>query len=369
MHSTAIVAGLHLRWDGVWQRPHHILSRLARRVPVIVIEEPFVIPGEDRDEIRRYDDVTVVRPVRAPLADGPYVDGRAIATARSLLGGADPIVWLYQPLMLALGDAFAGAPIVYDCMDDLASFAFAPARMPECEAALLRRAELVFCGGRTLFERLRGRGRNVKLYPSGVEFERFAAARRVEPHRLARALAQPRYGYVGVIDERLDYELIGALSRAPEKPNVIMVGPVMKIDCAVLPRRPNVHFTGKLPYGVLPSILSGFDVALMPFALNDSTRAISPAKTLEYLAAGIPVVSTPIPDVLAAYREVVTIAEARDFVPACAVALRDRSAVARGVEIARAHDWDAIVGRMWADVVQFCAAASRSAAIRDLSDG
>jgi glycosyltransferase involved in cell wall biosynthesis len=325
---------------------------LAERVRVIVIEEPFVIEGDERDEIFEDGGVTVVRPVRTPLPNGPYVDERAIDTAHSLLGGIRPLVWLYQPLMLPLAHAFPGS-LVYDCMDDLASFAFAPLQMREFEQHVLRRAKLVFCGGRTLFEKRRQFGDKVKLFPSGVEFERFVAARKLKPHAAIEAMPRPRWGYAGVIDERLDYPLLDELASSPANPQIFMIGPVAKIDSALLPRRANVHFTGKLPYAALPSVLAGLDVALMPFAQNDSTRAISPTKTLEYLAAGLPVVSTPIPDVAADYSDVVTVAADDAFVHA--VCHPERSAEGaksrdRGIELARQNSWDNILAKMWAEL-------------------
>ncbi len=252
-------------------------------------------------------------------------------------------------MMLALADAFPGAPLVYDCMDDLASFAFAPAGMREREQALMQRAGVVFCGGRTLYERRRERARNVQLFASGVEFERFSEAREIAPHPVTAAVPSPRYGYVGVVDERLDLALIESLAGDPSEPNVFLIGPVVKIDPAVLPRRKNVHFTGFMPYASLPSILAGLDIALMPFAHNESTRSISPTKTLEYLAAGIPVVSTGIADVVRDYEGIVAIGEGADFVRACTLA-RDPARIGRGVERAREHGWDAIAESMWREV-------------------
>lgn len=342
--NLTIVAGLHVRWDGVWQRPHHVLSRLSQRVPVIAIEEPFWIEGrEETEEIRREGALTLVRPIRRFGA--PKLDARTIARAGSLLDGSKPLVWLYQPLMLELADAM-GCPVVYDCMDDLAAFAFAPPEMQDCEAALLERATRVFCGGRTMYESRKRYGEKVILLASGVEFEFFASAQRLAPNPLVEVLPHPRWGYIGVIDERLDYQLLDALAAAPQKPSIVMVGPLAKVDAAILPRQPNVHFTGQLPYATLPSVLAGLDVALMPFALNASTRSISPTKTLEYLAAGVAVVSTPISDVVADYGDVVSIAENARFVEACA---RARPAIA-GPRVAREHGWDAVVARMWEEI-------------------
>jgi glycosyltransferase involved in cell wall biosynthesis len=347
----AIVAGLHLRWDGVWQRPHHVLTRLAQRVPVVVVEEPFAAPS-DRDDVRRDRGVTVIRPLRRRGWSLPLVDDAAIATARGCVGaGVEPVgVWLYTPMMLELADAFAAAPLVFDCMDELAAFAGAPAGVAQRDRALVERADLVFAGGFSLYERRKSAGPKVRCYPSGVEFERFATD--VAPHPLPAELRSPVFGYVGVIDERIDMDLIAGLSEAFPDGNVVLVGPVVKIDPATLPRRPNVHFTGIVPYAALPSFLGGIDVAIMPFARNAATENISPTKTLEYFAARRPVVSTPIADVVREYADIVFLADgAAAFIAAAGAALRpDPARIARGQAAARAQRWDAIADRMWHDL-------------------
>jgi UDP-galactopyranose mutase len=258
-------------------------------------------------------------------------------------------VWLYTPLMSSLADAFPDASVVYDCMDELAAFDFAPAGMRERERELAKRATLIFCGGSSLFEARRALGSKVRLFPSGVEFDHFAAA--AQPHPLFAGLAAPVFGYVGVIDERIDIATIVAL--AERDASVLLVGPVAKIDPATLPRRSNVHFTGRMPYADLPALLAGIDVAIMPFAANRATQFISPTKTPEYLAARKPVVSTPVPDVVSAYGDVVTIAAgARAFADACmaVAATPDPERIARGVERARNAGWDGLVTRMWNDL-------------------
>lgn len=342
----AFVAGLHLRWDGVWQRPHHLLTRLARHVPVIVIEEPHGAV-EDRDEVRRYGDLTVIRPLRRRGWGEPLVDAQALATARDSAAGRSCGAWLYTPMMSDIIGAFAASPVVYDAMDDLANFDFAPRGMREREATLLERADIVFAGGRTLYENRRSYGAKVHCHPSGVEYERFAAD--VGPHPLAAMLAGPVFAYVGVIDERLDYGLIAALADAFPQANVLLAGPVVKVDPALLPQRPNVHYTGRLPYGSLPSLLAGVDVALMPFAINRATASISPTKTLEYFAARKPVVSTPVADVVAAYGQIVYVAEGVPaFVAAVRMALHaPAERIERGAAVAAAENWDAIFARMW----------------------
>jgi UDP-galactopyranose mutase len=345
----AIVAGLHLRWDGTWQRPHHVLSRLAARVPVVVIEEPFAA-NEDRDDVRRFGNLTVVRPLRRRGWSLPLVDDGAIATAQELVGAGPAGVWLYTPMMLELADAFEAEPLVFDCMDELAAFDFAPAGIAERDHLLLARADVVFTGGRSLYERRKAAGAKVKCYPSGVEIDRFSAD--VTPHPLPAALERPVFGYVGVIDERIDLALVTALADAFPHGNVVMVGPPAKIDAALLPRRTNIHFTGAVPYAALPSFLHGFDVAIMPFARNRATKNISPTKTLEYFAARRPVLTTRIHDVVADYGEIVFSAdEPAAFVGAARAALAaDPARIARGLAVAREHTWDALVDRMWADL-------------------
>lgn len=343
------VAGLHLRWDGVWQRPHHLLTRLARRVPVIVVEEPFGA-SDDRDEVRTFGDLTVVRPLRKRGWGEPLVDARAIATAREVVAGRTSGVWLYTPMMADLIAAFAATPVVYDAMDDLANFDFAPAGMREREAALLARADVVFAGGRTLYENRRSAGAKVHCHPSGVDVEHFAAV--TGPHPVPAMLRGPVFAYVGVIDERLDYALIAALADAFPDAHVLLAGPVVKVDARLLPQRANVHFTGRLPYDALPSLLAGVDVALMPFAINRATASISPTKTLEYFAARRPVVSTPIADVVAAYGKIVYVADGTDaFVAAVRAALHaPAERIERGLAAAHAQTWDAIFARMWGEL-------------------
>jgi UDP-galactopyranose mutase len=350
MTFDCIIVGSHLRFDGVWQRPQHIVTRLAQRVPVLFVEEPFAAATDgDEPEPAGWPGVEVLRPRRRGAGD-ERIDARTVAAARTWVGDRRPLVWLYTPMMSALADAFPAAPVVYDCMDDLAAFAFAPPAMRERERALLARADLIFAGGGSLYEKRRALGAKVRRYPSGVEFEHFAAARSLPPHPLFANLPHPICGYAGAIDERIDFEAVEALADLDAQ--VALIGPVVKIDPRTLPRRTNVHFTGQLPYADLPALLAGIDVALMPFALNEATASISPTKTPEYLAAGKPVVSTPIADVVADYGDVVTIAaDPAAFARAClAAAAPDPARTERGSERARNAGWDALVTRMWKDI-------------------
>jgi UDP-galactopyranose mutase len=344
----AILVASHLRYDGVWQRPQQLMTRFAREVPVLFIEEQFP-SHEDRNEFTQHGNVTVLRPLRR-RADYTQLDEATIAIARLWLAGRQPLVWLYTPMLLGLADAFPDAPLVYDCMDELAAFRYAPPRMREREAELLDRAGLVFTGGRSLYGRRRRIGEKVRLYPSGVEFEHFARARSIDPHPLYRRIVGPVYGYFGVIDERIDYGILDALARSGA--SIVMVGPFAKIDPATLPRSTSVHFTGQVPYAELPSHLAGFDVAIMPFARNEATAFISPTKTPEYLAGGKPVVSTSIADVVAGYGEVVRFADdPASFVATCEAAARpDPARITRGIALSRAAGWDVIYVNMLRDM-------------------
>jgi len=342
----AFVVGLHLRWDGVWQRPQQIVSRLAKRVPVVVIEEPLWAP-EDRDVVMTDGNVRIVRPLRKRGWSAPLVDAQAIATARELTGPGACGVWLYTPMMLELADAFAADPLVFDCMDELAAFDFAPAGIAERDAALVARADRVFAGGKSIFAHRAAAGSKVICEPSGVEVERFGAD--VAPHPLVAELLGPVFTYTGVIDERIDFDLINALADEVPNANVVLVGPVVKIDPAVLPRRTNVHFTGGQPYASLPGFLAGTDVAIMPFAINRATANISPTKTLEYFAASRSVATTPIRDVMDEFGEIVYAGTGpQAFVEAARAALdAPPERIAAGRAAASARTWDAIVARMW----------------------
>ncbi len=352
-NTDVIVSGLHLRWDGVRQRPNHVLSRLAGRAPVIVLEEPKACDdgiADDEHVVTDYE-VSVVTPRRANASDA--IDGRAIDTIRAFVGGRRPLVWMYTPMMAALADAFPQAPVVFDKMDELAAFAHADPRMAERESYLLARADVTFAGGRSLYETVRHRTGSARCYPSGVDAPHFAAAKTIAAHPAVRALtSKPVLGYVGVVDERLDLELIAHVADAQPLSTVLMIGPVVKIPEQSLPRRPNIVYYGNASYDDLPALLAGIDVALMPFALNRHTQNISPTKTLEYLAAGKPVVSTAVADVVRDYGDVVAIATDRDAFVRAIVAARkpDPERDARTRQKVDGQSWDAIVKAMCDDL-------------------
>jgi glycosyltransferase involved in cell wall biosynthesis len=277
--------------------------------------------------------------------DDPRAAAYGSAVVNLLGRGGDRTVWLYTPMALPLVAPLGPETLVYDVMDDLASFKWAPAELGLRHRRALREADVVFTGGRSLHRGVvQVRPRGTHLFPSGVEPEHFVPAR-----ALRRPRAVPVAGYVGVIDERLDLGLIADVAVALPDWEVRIVGPVIKIDPADLPQAPNLVYPGPAPYDALPRVMAGFDVALMPFALNEATRSISPTKTLEYLAAGLPVVSTRVPDVVADHSSVVSLADdGPGFAEACR---RARAAPAGGwsgeVEaLLRRQHWDAVAARM-----------------------
>jgi UDP-galactopyranose mutase len=321
----------HLRWNFVFQRPQHLMSRFATERRTIFWEEPEnALPGcEPALGVRTCAEtgVVVVTPSLPEGMDEAEQESVLKALLDAFLAGEKgPFVrWYYTPMMLPFSRHIEAAATVYDCMDELANFRFAPKRLLALESELFDAAEVVFTGGYSLWEAKRGRHPNVHPFPSSVDREHFARARAIDGDPDDQAIAKtPRFGFYGVIDERMDLSLIGALADAHPEWSIMMVGPVVKIDPADLPQRPNIFYLGNKSYEELPAYLGGWDVALMPFAINDATRFISPTKTPEYLAGGRPVVSTPIIDVARHYSdlEAVFIADgAEAFIRGCEDAL------------------------------------------------
>ena len=317
-----LVCHSHLRWDWVYQRPQHLLSRMATAWPVIVEEEPVYDnrpPG--LDVLAVAEGVTVLRPHRP--ADRDHDLGRLVEDYVAMVRGGRPLVrWFYSPMFAPYGDRLGpNQVVVYDCMDELASFADAPSGLVESESRLLARADVVFTGGRSLYEAKRDRHANVHCFPSAVEAEHFARAldpNLAIPDELA-GLPRPVFGYYGAVDERLDYDLIARLADAPGVGSVVIVGPTIKVDPASLPKRDNLHFLGQKAYSDLPAILKAFDVCIMPWALNEATRSISPTKTLEFMAGGKPIVSTAVRDVVRDHGDLVFVADGPEQFVAMAV--------------------------------------------------
>ncbi|MBA3416115.1 MAG: glycosyltransferase [Chloroflexia bacterium] len=399
-----LVCFSHLRWDFVWQRPQHLLSRFARQMEVAFVEEPVFAPGPASLQIRQASPhLTVVTPVLPddaglPGGFGPETNplirdlltgwfggqpspvGATATVTATANGGANgrtkrcpdagrstspisttagtdgpaPIFWYYTPM--ALGAEPAGVTtslVVYDAMDELAKFRFAPAALVERETRLMREADLVFTGGPSLYRARQGRHPAVHCFPSGVEAAHFAQATCAEcRHPELTGTNRPTVGFYGVIDERIDFDLIAGVAAARPEWTLALVGPTAKVAPDDLPQAPNIRYFGLRPYAELPAFLACFDVAILPFARNEATQFISPTKTLEYLAGGKPIVSTPIVDVIDLYGEVVAFAETPErFVAAIEGLLEEPSAVRRlrrerAQAVLARHDWDTIVGEM-----------------------
>ena len=324
----------HLRWGFVYQRPQHVMSRLARDYDVIFFEEPvFEDLAEDRatprlDHSHPAPGIEVIVPRLAHgLSEEQIAEAQRQLLDEMLLarGDAELLLWYLTPMSLAFTDHLKGNVTIFDCMDELSAFRGAPVRLVDMERELMARADVVFTGGYSLWEVKQRQHDNAHPVPSSVDIAHFAAARDGLADPVDQAdIAHPRMGFFGVIDERFDIELVEKLATLRPDWQIVLIGPVVKIDPATLPQLPNIHYLGGKSYDELPAYLAGWDVALMPFAINESTQFISPTKTPEYLAGGCPVVSTPIHDVIRGYGQsgAVTIADtAGAFVAAIDAAL------------------------------------------------
>lgn len=313
----ALLCIAHLRWDFVFQRPQHLMTRAAQTRNVYYIEEPIFGETADQMELRR--DASGVLVCTPHIMHGLSAEESQSRTAKLLQdlvrneALTDYVLWVYTPMELPITAGLNPSLTVYDCMDELANFRFAPPELLTREAELFRRADLVFTGGYRLWEAKRHKHPRVFPFPSSVDVPHFAKARRVktEPEDQAE-LPSPRLGFYGVLDERFDAALMSELAERRPDWTFVLLGPVVKVSRDELPQASNVHYLGQKSYAELPAYLSGWDVALLPFARNDSTEFISPTKTPEYLAAGVPVVSTAIHDVVRPYGEAKLLEVAHD---------------------------------------------------------
>lgn len=360
-----IIVHSHLRWDFVWQRPQQILSRLADMHPIAFVEDPVVV--DVPDAAPRLDisepQFNLVRIVPVLPREISGVDDQCEAVLALMRVAFDahpllryrferPVQWFYSPMTApGLLGKFGRYGVVYDCMDELANFRFAPEDIGEREAYLLDNAQIVFTGGRQLFEAKSLRHGNVHFHGCGVDVDHFGRARlaATEIPETLSGLPRPIFGYFGVIDERLDYPLIAALARRFPEASIVMAGPLAKVDADQLPEMANIHWLGQQSYDALPAIVKAFDVCLMPFALNEATRYINPTKTLEYMAACKPVVSTAVADVVRNFTPIVDVARTgEEFLTAVERAwLRpDNIILEAGVARAQNSTWTSTVTTM-----------------------
>jgi glycosyltransferase involved in cell wall biosynthesis len=354
-----LIVFCHLRWDFVFQRPQHLMTRLAEHYNILFVEEPVFHEGQahlTKTEVAP--NITVVRP-HTPIHAGGFHDDQ-LPTLQGLLADADlvpagerPYVWFYTPMALPLLQGFDPALVIYDCMDELAAFKNPPKQLLQRESALLNMADLCFTGGPSLYEAKKDRHPNAHCFSSSVDAKHFQQALdRSNSHPDQEHVAHPRLGFYGVIDERFDTGLIKEIAAAHPEWQIVLVGPVVKIDPANLPRAENIHYMGQRTYNELPQFLAGWDLCLLPFALNESTKFISPTKVLEYMAAELPSVSTPITDVKVPYGDVVAIAETpAEYIAACermlAMSDAEKAALAARVRAVVANtSWDKTAASM-----------------------
>lgn len=301
----------HLRWDFVYQRPQHILSRLSKEYRILVVEEPvhFESMKKSTFEIREINSqIHVCQPHVSDMEEiGPYLKKHLKNTVFS-------VGWFYSAAFVSVLDTLECETVVYDCMDELTLFKGASQKLVDQENLLLSAADVVYTGGKSLYESKKLKHHNVFCFPSSVDITHFSGAKdkvSTMPDDL-KGISTPIVGYYGVIDERIDLRLLkNAAAKSPNY-SFVMIGPICKIEESDLPRAKNIHYLGMKSYEDLPNYLQYFDVAMMPFALNDSTKFISPTKTLEYMAAGKPIISTRIKDVERDYSDCVMLVDSSD---------------------------------------------------------
>jgi glycosyltransferase involved in cell wall biosynthesis len=362
--SYPIIVHCHLRWDGVWQRPQQFLSRLSQNHRVLFCEGPILVednhePRFELKQVPEYPNVTVMQTFfpASRFSDGQWVDAERLRLLKDAVNGplkgkfSQPVQWFYDPMaVVAYAKQMDEIAIVYDCMDELSKFKFAPPEIIERERLLLKYADVVFTGGRKMREAKQPHNKNCHFYGCGVDVKHFGTARldSTEVPADTRSLKKPVLGYFGVVDERLDYELIAKLAAAADW-TVVMIGPVVKVDPATLPQHPNIKWLGRREYDQLPAYTKGWDVCLMPFAMNEHTEYINPTKALEYMATARPIVSSPVPDVVSNFSSVVKVASnADEFIEFCKkeAAAPDREAVQRGIVMSNDNQWESIVAKL-----------------------
>ena len=346
-----LVCFSHLRWNFVFQRPQHLLTRFAKEMRVFFVEEPIYDDGPEYCEVTTGDDnVWVV----IPHLQGGLSELDANAKRKEQLDKlftdmqiSNYIFWYYTPMSLSFSDHFNPRLTIYDCMDELSAFKGAPAGLKESEERLFQKADLVFTGGHSLYEAKKDRHPSVYPFPSSIDKAHFQQARTISADpKDQQAIPHPRFGFYGVVDERFDIDIIDQVAERKPDWHFVIIGPVVKIDPETLPKRQNIHYLGGKSYKELPSYLSGWDVAIIPFALNESTKFISPTKTPEYLSAGKPVISSSIRDVVNPYAEkqLVRIADhADDFISAAEaeLAITDRQSWLSAVdEFLKENSWN-----------------------------
>ena len=358
LHNIDLVCFSHLRWGFVYQRPQHLLSRFAKHTRVFFFEEPMMHDAPDQ--------LVVTKDSRNLYIVVPHLQKDNsechIARQKNLVNAMLTskkinryFTWYYTPMALPFTEDLSPEFILFDCMYELSAFKFAPVELKNREKQLLEKSDVVFTGGHSIYEAKKDHHPNIHPFPSSIDKQHFGLARKLKKEPADQAnIPYPRFGFAGVIDERLDIDLIAQVAAAKPDWHFVMIGPVVKIDPASLPALPNIHYLGGKDYKQLPQYIAGWDVAVIPFAMNESTKYISPTKTPEYLAAGKPVISTPIRDVIRPYGDnklVHIVSNAEEFMSYGEKELRKRSRktwLAKVDNFLAGNSWD----RTWSQMVR-----------------
>lgn len=359
LHEVDLLCFSHLRWGFVFQRPNHLLSRFSKHQRVFFIEEPVFTDAEEKMQIETYNEnLFVITPhLKHGLAHEEVLkcQKRLLTSLMLQMQINRYYSWYYTPMALPFTDHLNPEMVIYDCMDELSAFKFAPPDISIKEKELFTKADIVFTGGHSIYEHKKNAHHNIYPFPSSIDKFHFGKARRLKVDPADQVhIPHPRFGFFGVIDERFDIELIDAVAKAKPDWHFVLLGPVVKIDPAALPKYDNVHYLGGKSYEELPSYIAGWDVAIIPFAINESTRFISPTKTPEYLAAGKPVISTPIRDVVSPYGNnglVHIVFNADEFIAAAESELKKKRKDAwrkKVDEFLAGNSWD----RTWSQMVR-----------------
>jgi glycosyltransferase involved in cell wall biosynthesis len=354
----------HLRWKFVYQRPQHLMTRAAKHGRVHFWEEPIFEAGgpptllisEEQPGVRV---LTPRLPHGLSPRDVTQSQRALLDTYRARQRNQTFVTWYYTPMALPFSEHLEPACVVYDCMDELSGFQGAPPELAGLEQRMFSLADAVFAGGASLYASKRHWHGNVHLLPSSIDYAHFAAARLSQPDPTDQArIPHPRIGFYGVLDERLDRELLRDMAQAHPELHFVLIGPIVKISEDMLPRSANLHYLGRKEYEELPAYIAHWDVAMLPFAQNASTKFISPTKTPEYLAAGKPVVSSPICDVVTPYADkglVYIGADAAGFGESILTALTQVGPtwLAEVDRFLKGNSWDKTFQRMWQEVERF----------------
>ena len=367
--TTDLFCFSHLRWHFVFQRPQHLLTRCAKERRVFFWEEPIWDGANEGhlEMIQEADQLFILRPHLPPGSDADTLQRALLAQFASQQKIDSVVRWFYTPMAIGFSGDLHSVATIYDCMDELSSFHGAPPELRQREQQLLTAADVVFTGGMSLYEAKRKQHPNVHAFPSSIDVAHFQRGSSSPDPQDQSAIPHPRAGFYGVIDERFDHQLLGQVAAQRPAIHFILLGPIVKIDPAILPQAKNIHYLRGRSYDELPAYLAHWDAALLPFALNDATRFISPTKTPEYLAAGKAVVSTPIRDVISGYGEaglVSIAADAPSFVTALDQALGPQSAEWKQAVAAKlaTSSWDRTWRLMWKEVERVGAHSSKGAA-------